>query len=75
MQGESCHDAHGEVLKVMTINSEEYKRSEVLAAGLFIPTERTCKDQCLNPKSPLVPADYTFDFEATGRRGPMSTCP
>jgi len=53
----------------MTIKNKEYKRSEVLNAGLVVPTEQSCKDQCHNPKSPLAPPSNTFDFEYNKKKG------
>jgi len=69
VQCESCHGPHGSVLKVMTIQNKNYKRSEVLAAGLEIPNEATCKDQCHNSKSPLIAANYVFDYATRKAQG------
>lgn len=69
VQCESCHGPHSEVLKIMTIKNKEYKRTDVVKAGLVVPSEKTCKDQCHNPKSPLVPPGYTFDYEANKKKG------
>lgn len=69
VQCETCHGAHSEVLKVMTIKNKNYKRSDVLAAGLQIPDETTCKGQCHNSKSPMVPPNYTFDYQTKKKQG------
>jgi hypothetical protein len=69
VQCESCHGAHSEVLKVMTIKNKSYKKSEVLAAGLEVPSENTCRDRCHNPKSPMVPANYVFDYPNRKKEG------
>ena len=62
VQCETCHGAHSDVLKVMTIKNKAYKRSEVVTAGLEVPGEKTCTGQCHNTKSPMVPPNYTFDY-------------
>jgi len=69
VQCEACHGPHSEVLEIMTIKNKEYKRADVLKAGLEIPNQKTCIDRCHNPKSPLVPPGYTFDFEANKKKG------
>jgi len=69
VQCESCHGPHSGVLQVMTIQNKSYKKSEVLAAGLEIPSEKTCKDQCHNSKSPMVGANYVFDYAARKAQG------
>jgi hypothetical protein len=69
VQCEACHGAGSEVLKVMTIQNKSYKRSEVLAAGLEVPNEKTCKGQCHNSKSPFVGANYIFDYPSRKTKG------
>jgi hypothetical protein len=69
VQCESCHGPHSNVLQVMTIQNKSYKRNEVLAAGLEIPGEKTCKDQCHNSKSPMVGANYVFDYAVRKAQG------
>lgn len=69
VQCESCHGAHSNVLKVMTIQNKNYKRSEVLAAGLVVPDENTCKGLCHNSKSPMIGANYVFDYASKKIQG------
>ena len=69
VQCEGCHGPHSSVLQVMTIQNKSYKKNEVLAAGLEIPNEKTCKDQCHNSKSPMVGANYLFDYAARKAQG------
>lgn len=69
VQCEMCHGPHSEVLKVMTIQNKEFKRSEVIKAGMTVPDENTCRGLCHNSKSPFVPANYTFDYEAKKKQG------
>jgi hypothetical protein len=75
VQCESYHGPHSEALKVITIKNKEYERSEVLSAGLVIPTETTCRDQCHNPENPRLPASYTVDIEATRKTGTREHIP
>lgn len=69
VQCEACHGAHSGVLKVMTVQNKAYKRGDVLAAGLQVPEESTCKGMCHNSKSPFVPANYQFDYPAKKKQG------
>lgn len=69
VQCEVCHGPHSNVLKVMTIRNKEYKRSEVLQAGLQIPNESTCRELCHNSKSPFVPSNYNFDYATRKQQG------
>lgn len=69
VQCESCHGPHSGVLQVMTIQNKSYKKHDVMAAGLEIPGEKTCKEQCHNSKSPLIGANYVFDYAARKAQG------
>lgn len=60
VQCEMCHGAGGGYLKpnLMSIQNKEYKRTDLLAAGLTPPDEKVCRT-CHNPKSPFYkPFDY-----------------
>ena len=60
VQCEMCHGAGGGYLKpnLMSIQNKEYKRTDLLAAGLAPPDEKVCRT-CHNPKSPFYkPFDY-----------------
>lgn len=71
IQCESCHGAAGEYLKegFMTLKNKEYKRADLVKAGLVIPTAETCTSQCHNPKSPFVTKDAVFKFEERKKKG------
>ena len=71
VQCESCHGAGGEYLKegFMTLKNKEYKRADLLKAGLVVPTAETCTSQCHNPKSPFVTKDSVFNFEERKKKG------
>ncbi len=75
VQCESCHGPGGNVLKVMTIQNKSYKRSEVLQAGLELTNENTCKGQCHNSKSPMIGANYVFDYNARKTQGSHEVFP
>jgi len=67
---ESCHGPGSEYLKSnrMSIQNKEYKRAEVVAAGLVIPDKQTCA-ACHNAKSPFVQPGAIFDFEKRKSQG------
>ena len=71
VQCESCHGPGGEYLKegFMTLKNKEYKRADLLKAGLVVPTAETCTSQCHNPKSPFVTKDSVFNFEERKKKG------
>lgn len=71
VQCESCHGAGGEYLKegFMTLKNKDYKRADLLKAGLVVPTAETCTSQCHNPKSPFVTKDSVFNFEERKKKG------
>ena len=58
---EACHGPGGGFLKpnLMSLSNKEYKRADVVAAGLIIPTAETCQ-KCHNEKSPFY---KPFNFE------------
>jgi len=75
IQCESCHGPHSKVLAVMTLQNKNYKRSEVLAAGLVVPNEATCVGQCHNPNSPFITPDYKFDYPSRKNQGTHEHAP
>lgn len=67
VQCEVCHGPGGGYLKpnLMSLQNKAYKRSELVAAGMVVPSAETCK-QCHNQKSPFY---KPFDFAARVREG------
>jgi hypothetical protein len=58
---EACHGAASEYLEEgrMTLANRDYKRADLIAAGLVVPTAGTCTSLCHNEKSPTHrPFDY-----------------
>ena len=62
VQCEVCHGAGGGYLKpnLMSIQNKEYKRADLVAAGMTAPAEKVCLT-CHNPKSPFY---KPFDYQA-----------
>lgn len=67
---EACHGPGSDYLKPdrMSLQNKEYKRAEVLAAGLVIPDRQVCT-ACHNAKSPFVQQGTNFDFEKMKNEG------
>ncbi len=67
IQCEVCHGPGREYLKPgkMTLQNKEYKRADLVAAGMVVPSEATCKT-CHNEKSPFY---QPFDYESRKRQG------
>ncbi len=67
VQCEVCHGPGAGYLKpnLMSLQNKEYKRKDVVAAGLVIPSAQTCT-QCHNKKSPFY---KPFDFAVRVREG------
>lgn len=68
---EMCHGAGGTYTQkeLMSLKNKEYKKSEIVAAGMF---ESITADQCVtchNAKSPFVGEDFVFDFETNKSEG------
>lgn len=68
---EMCHGAGGTYTKpeLMSLKNKNYKRADVVAAGMV---EKVAVEQCLgchNAESPFVGDDYVFDFEANKDKG------
>jgi len=62
---ESCHGPGGTYTQdgYMTLKNKEYKRSELVAVGMTVPSAETCK-RCHNANSPTGPG--SIDYEAEG---------
>jgi len=67
VQCEACHGPGAGYLKpaLMSLQNKEYKRSELVAAGMVVPTAETCQ-KCHNKKSPFY---KPFDFQARLQQG------
>jgi len=68
---ESCHGPGGTYVadELMSLKNKEYKRADVVAAGMV---EKVGADQCTgchNSESPFVADGYVFDFEANKETG------
>ena len=73
VQCEECHGAGAGYLKpnLMSLQNKEYKRAELVAAGLNIPDQKTCV-VCHNPKSPFYqPFDYKARKQEVHERVPL----
>lgn len=74
---EMCHGAGGEYTKkeYMSLQNKEYKKSDVVRAGMVgAITVEQCK-VCHNAESPFVGEDYVFDFEANKEKGAHAIFP
>ncbi len=67
IQCEVCHGAGQEYIKPgkMTLQNKEYKRADLVAAGMEVPSEATCR-KCHNEKSPFY---QPFDYESRKKQG------
>ena len=67
VQCEACHGAGGGYLKpnLMSFKNKEYKRADLVAAGLNVVDAKTCQ-ACHNPRSPFY---APFDFAARKKQG------
>lgn len=68
---EMCHGAGGDYTakNLMSLENKEYKRTEVVAAGMVGQITVAQCQNCHNNKSPFVGKDYVFDFEANKAKG------
>jgi hypothetical protein len=64
VQCEACHGPGSDYMRVMMTN-RDFKLAEVVAKGLVIPDEKTCK-KCHNEKSPFY---KSFDFATAKAKG------
>lgn len=74
---EMCHGPGGTYTQddKMSLKNKEYKRSEIVAAGMV---EKVSADQCVgchNPESPFVVEGYVFDFEEQKTQGTHESYP
>lgn len=71
VQCESCHGPASAYLAKdkMSLQNKEYKRSDLTAVGLVVPTAETCTGLCHNEKSPFAEAGKAFDFENRKHEG------
>jgi len=62
---EVCHGPAEEYLQkdFMSMKNKEFKRSDVVAAGLIIPDASTCTNLCHNEKNPFFKTSPPFDWE------------
>jgi len=68
---EMCHGAGGTYTQqeYMSIQNKEYKKADVVAAGLVGEITAEQCQTCHNTDSPFVGDDYVFDFEARKTQG------
>lgn len=64
---EACHGAGAGYLKpeLMSLQNKEYKRADLLKAGLVVPDAKVC-ESCHNARSPFF---EPFDFAARKKQG------
>lgn len=67
VQCEACHGPGAAYLKpaLMSLQNKEYKRADLVAAGMVMPTAETCQ-KCHNKKSPFY---QPFDFKTRVQQG------
>lgn len=67
IQCEACHGAGDNYLKpeLMSLKNKEYKRRDLIAAGLLQPDAKVC-EACHNQKSPFFKG---FDYQARKAQG------
>jgi len=68
---EMCHGPGGTYVQdsLMSLKNKEYKKSELVAAGLVDTVAVEQCQGCHNTDSPFVGDDYQFDFEANKTEG------
>jgi hypothetical protein len=68
---ETCHGPGGSYTadELMSLKNKEYKRADVVAAGMVEKVEAAQCDGCHNSESPFVSEGYVFDFEANRATG------
>jgi hypothetical protein len=74
---EMCHGAGGTYTQdgKMTLKNKEYKRSEIVAAGMVEKVGVEQCQQCHNTDSPFVGDDYVFDFATRKDEGTHENIP
>lgn len=68
---EMCHGAGATYTQdhLMSLKNKEYKKSEVVAAGMVCEVSEAQCVGCHNTESPFVGDDFVFDFEAKKDEG------
>ena len=68
---EMCHGAGGTYIKSehMSLKNKEYKKADMVAAGLVDQVTKAQCEGCHNTDSPFVGEDYVFDFESKKGEG------
>jgi cytochrome c554/c'-like protein len=68
---EMCHGAGGDYVQeqLMSTKNKEYKKSDLVTAGLAGTITAGQCTACHNNESPFVGKDYVFDFEARKTQG------
>lgn len=63
---EECHGAGSTYIQdhLMSLKNKEYKKSEVVAAGMVDTVSAAQCKSCHNADSPFVGEDFVFDYEA-----------
>jgi len=74
---ESCHGAGGTYTRpeLMSLKNKEYKRADVVAAGMTETVDAKQCTGCHNSDSPFVGKDYVFDFQARKAQGAHENFP
>ena len=72
---EMCHGAGGTYTQddYMTLKNKEFKRADIVAAGMTHPVDESVCAQCHNEDNPIP--DYTFDYEAKKAEGLHESTP
>ncbi|NHZ73119.1 MAG: hypothetical protein GWP16_01450 [Nitrospirae bacterium] len=72
---EMCHGAGGTYTQdgYMTLKNKEFKRADIVAAGLIQPIDESVCVQCHNEDNPIP--DYTFDFATKKTEGIHESTP
>ncbi len=70
VQCEVCHGAGEGYLAphLMSLQNKSYKRADLLAAGLILPSEEVCL-KCHNEKNPFAPQGEVFNYPLRREQG------
>ena len=68
---ETCHGAGGTYTQdgLMTLDNKEYKKADLVAAGMVAEVGNEQCVACHNADNPFVGADFVFDYEANKDEG------
>lgn len=74
---EMCHGAGGSYVAdgLMSLKNKEYKKVDVVAAGMVAEVSAKQCVSCHNSKSPFVGDDFVFDFAANKDKGTHENFP